>query len=723
MQAGGRKGGALAATENWCIGIYGEAKAQSSPPRIQFVDPNTDHDRTILLPDPSARTLCSFGSSVLCASHKAFLIDPERTNPPKSFTASNNVLHTVKASSTKSPMSTSPSFFLTAAENDRFINVINREIGASVGSLVAENDVVKIAVAPKIEDTSIDDMLPVNSADIALAAIDKYGILELFESPFAFGSSSTQKESQSLKVRMKQRTRKAKAVVKVVRPDKSAAVVPLLDAVFQDHELVLVWAEGGLHLHFDRIQWRKHDAAEILLEGLHEIVRRKGTAAVGAVVMNGVKDIGKMHVDESQAVVMTGGQPEHSQMAVQEQPEVIDISSREEETDYDDRDEELPERASQSLSDENPPPAEPISQKGGSPLDDVDVAMGDADARDNTREESAEAGTNELSFGEMIRANASGPVDVQAAFAAPNAQALAPANERSLQLPSGMSLGTVLTQSLRTNDVNLLESCLHIRDLAIVRATIERLDSSLASTLIEKLAERFHSRPGRAGSLLIWIQWTIVVHGGYLTSQPSAMKTLAALHRVISERARSLPLLLSLKGKLDMLESQMNLRASLQARSKAQIATDEDDEEGVIYVEGQAEDVSEDEADESHLNDVEMDPLDSGMAVDDVAESGEDAAGDEHASTDGGREIPTTMANGALTGSDDEASASSGEEFFDEEAESTDQDSGDEGSVDEVDHEDVDSIETDASSEVEEAPPPKRPATAKLSNGIRSKKR
>ncbi|KAL8933365.1 MAG: hypothetical protein Q9216_006400 [Gyalolechia sp. 2 TL-2023] len=677
--------------------------------------------RSISLSDSSARTISPSGSSVLCASHKVFLIDSELKTSTITHAASNNVVHSIETSSQRFQESTSPCSFLTAAENDRFINVFNREMGVSVGSLVAENDVVRIVVARNEASVLGDDVLPSDAADLALAAINKDGVLELFESPFTVGNSSVRKDSESLRARMKQRTRRAKALVKVIRPNKPTVVVPLLDAVFQDHELVLVWAEGGVDLHFDRIQWRKHDGTEFLLEGTHEIMGGKGTAAIGAVTIDGVKDMGNLQVDEAQAVVTTGEQPENSQTAIEEQREVIHISSGEEETDYED--EEPLEKASQSPSDDDPPP-EARSQKRSSPLNDVDVTMKDVDGKDIMREGNAEAGADEPSFGEMIRANAPGAVDVQAAFAAPNTQALAPRSERLLRLPSGMSLGTVLTQSLRTNDVSLLETCLHTHDLPVVRATIERLDSPLASTLIQKLAERFHSRPGRAGSLLIWIQWTIVAHGGYLASQPGAMKTLAALHRVISERARSLPLLLSLKGKLDMLESQMNLRASMQARTKAQIMADEDHEEGVIYVEGQEEDDSGDDSDRSSADDVEMDPLESsGMAIDDAVLNGEGAVNGAEASADEDETIPTAVANGAPSELSDEGSQSSGEELFDEEAESTDQDSDDEASMEEVDHGDVDSIESGASSEAEEVPPSKRPAIARLSNGVQSKKR
>ncbi|KAL8710309.1 MAG: hypothetical protein Q9220_005079 [cf. Caloplaca sp. 1 TL-2023] len=612
-----------------------------------------------------------------------------------------------------SSKSSLPSSFLTAAETDRFINVFNTDLGSSIGSLVAESNVLTVALASGDDhnDILLTDSAESSPADQVLAAITRDGALEIFETPFNFVDSSTQGATQSLKARVKQRTRKAKALVKIIRPNKSPATIPLLNVAIQNHELVLVWADGGVNIHFDRIQWRKDDSMEVALTGVIELVRDKGASTLAAVVMNGVKDMGQMHVDESHTVVAAGIGRSEDPPAATKEPEVIDISSAEEGTDYEE-DEEPLDKPSKVVPEDNQPP-QLMSHEPSAVSHDEDVIMADAEQQGKgTVKEPVDM--EEPTFGELIKANAPGPVDVQAAFAAPGRQALAPASERTLQLPSGMSLGTVLTQSLRTNDVSLLESCLHMRDLAIVRATVERLDSSLASTLIQKLAERFHSRPGRAGSLMVWIQWTIVAHGGYLASQPGAMKTLAALHRVISERAQSLPLLLSLKGKLDMLEAQMNLRATMQAQSKAGRLAEEEDEENVIYVEGQ-------EASDAQSSDSEDHDMESPAAV--GASEGhkrvEGSADIEDESEDDVDEMPATT-NGVLTESDESESDSEG--VFDDEAESTDGDSEDEASMNDIDHEDVDSIESEASDEPEQTPHTKRPSATKLSNGIKTRK-
>lgn len=553
----------------------------------------------------------------------------------------------------------------------------------------------------------------------ALAALNKDGVLEIFPEPFDFGSVSSNNESGNLKARMKQRTRKAAAQIRIRRPDKDSSSVPLLDASFQGSDIALAWADGGVNLLFDTVHWRDEGTGNIILEGMTDIVKAKSSGGVGAVVMNGVKDMGKSHVDESRTVVANGGDTEDVPMR-DHSPEVINISSEEEESEFEE--DGAPVQAGEASAREG-------EKESGS---DADVEMEDTETKkvgaqedlfaDAAPEQDEDVG--EPSFGDLIRAHAPEAVDVQVSLLDSNAQSLVPASDQSLQqLPSGMSLGTVLTQSLRTNDTNLLETCFHVKDLATVRATIERLDSSFATALLQRLAERLHSRPGRAGSLMVWIQWTLIAHGGYLAGQPEVMKKLASLHRVVKDRANSLQSLLSLKGKLDMLEAQMNLRKSMQVRSRTAKAVDEDDEEGVVYVEGQEGSSSEDEGqDQVERNSRDPLPSKAGAKADDTA-TGSGADSDEE--EDSEDEVPT-VTNGIAEAEDEQDSESEEEEgLFDDEASSTDNDDSAEEEAsgdDDIDH---DSVDTDDSSDDDISspsppPPPKRPSksTTKLSNGI-----
>ncbi|KAM0335071.1 hypothetical protein ACHAQA_000105 [Verticillium albo-atrum] len=299
------------------------------------------------------------------------------------------------------------------------------------------------------------------------------------------------------------------------------------------------------------------------------------------------------------------------------------------------------------------------------------------------------------SFGELLR----GTIDVpailsqQAVSSAPTTLLSTTAASKALTTtsraaaldpPSLSSLSTVLTQALRTEDTELLESCLQITDTPSIHATIERLDSALAGLLLTRLAARFHRRPGRAGSLMTWVKWTLVAHGGALAVQPKVLDRLVALQKVLNERARGLPSLLALKGKLDMLDAQMQLRQNRQrggAADDAAAEEDDDDEEGAIYVEGEEGDV------------------DAALAAANGALLALEAGDDED-------DAPAT--NGFVADSDVDDDDSDVEE-----AESDD-DGEEPLDEDEVDHLDVeDSMDEDEDSDAEAAPPTKLRKTAR----------
>lgn len=282
--------------------------------------------------------------------------------------------------------------------------------------------------------------------------------------------------------------------------------------------------------------------------------------------------------------------------------ETIEISS-DSESDYDDLSDAEGEKTSAKA-------AQPkhLSQRTQQPTPD-DTARSipksrDVDMLDPSQAEDSDEEPSAPTFGDLIRNHetidvTSQTVDVSSHTPAASG-ALTIATPKSLAPPSLASLGTVLSQALRTDDIDLLESCLHTTDLNTVRSTIQRLDSNLAGILLTKLASRMHRRPGRAHTLMSWVQWTLVAHGGALASQPDIQKRLSELNRVLEERSRGLTSLLALKGKLDMLEAQMTLRRTNRTRrshgrgaiDSDEDDLDEDDEDGVIYVEGEEDDAN-----------------------------------------------------------------------------------------------------------------------------------
>jgi U3 small nucleolar RNA-associated protein 5 len=381
-------------------------------------------------------------------------------------------------------------------------------------------------------------------------------------------------------------------------------------------------------------------------------------------VKQSAKAVGKGNLDESRTVVSGGGNATKSTVNG-----VIDISS-----DSSSADGEAGEDSDQeSAEEESAAEADVVMEDAGS--------AADAPLPDDIEE------PGEPSFGDLVRANVSEPIDVAGAFADPSLRTVSYPRGTQIQPPSGASLGTVLTQALKTNDVSLLESCLHTHDVNTIRATIQRLESPLAGTLLQKLADRLHRRPGRAGSLMVWVQWTLVSHGGYLATQPDLIKKLAELNKVIDQRAKGLQSLLSLKGKLDMLEAQIELRRSMQIQRRRLDEGEEDD--GVIYVEGQE---SEEDGEATKPK-----RLAANGALENISDDASEVSED------------MLMPNGIIADSDEEEDSSDDDDLIDDEAEETDADSGDE---DEVDHDDQDSEGEEESDDG--VPPAKLPRTGGL---------
>jgi U3 small nucleolar RNA-associated protein 5 len=417
------------------------------------------------------------------------------------------------------------------------------------------------------------------------------------------------------------------------------------------------------------------------LNGLKALVNGSSTQKPTAKI-NGVQNARTNRVDEATAVV-GGGQAGHGDVDMEDaEQEIIEISSSVEDSEEEESDQD--------------------TQAGAQTHDAAPAVSGLALEEDRPIEDEA-ADVEELTFGDRLRAQDPEPVqesrivDVESAFddANPESRALATTSQNHpLSVPSMNSLGTVLTQALRTNDHDLLESCLRNVDVDAIYATVERLPSPLVGNLLQRLAERLHKKPGRAGMLMVWVQWSLAAHGGYLASQPQLVKQLSTLNKVLKERASGLQPLLSLKGRLDMLQAQLDLRRRNQRR-----AANDDEDEAVIYVEGEDDYISSTEG-----------------SVDGDAPSGaqkrlrDDSEDDDDSSID---QMPTTM---EVDEDSDEGSDDSGN-LLDDEAEETDIDTGDDMS--EPMSDDVEDG-NDVSESEEESKPARRSTAARA--GLKSRR-
>lgn len=343
---------------------------------------------------------------------------------------------------------------------------------------------------------------------------------------------------------------------------------------------------------------------------------KRKLASVAKPVQHGTKQSNSTRIDESRTAVSV---PAQLQTSSSKGHETIEISSDSEShyselSDLDDDEDDADQTALQSKAEHNERPT-----ANGQNVD-TEMKEGDED----------EASDAEPTFGDLIRNHET--VDVNAALHGGAAQtsgstALATLPPRQITAPSATSLGTVLAQALKTDDADLLESCLQISDTTVIRNTIQRLDSSLAGSLLTQIAARMHRRPGRAHNLMSFVQWTLIAHGGALATQPDIQRRLAELNRVLEERSRGLNSLLALKGKLDMLEAQMTLRRGNKSRGAAAVDSDDeesDGEEGIVYVEGQEDEALSNGVSRRKDEDDDDFPITNGVASDSEEDSDED---------------------------------------------------------------------------------------------------
>lgn len=464
-----------------------------------------------------------------------------------------NHIHTIISSSSESA---GAGTFL-ASDGERFINVFDASSKKLVRNLVAEQEVSSLSLYTG--NSTLEKQV--------LAAVTEDGTIELFTKPFAQPQTS---QSANAKANRKQMTQKANASLKIIRSESSDACVPVVSTTVQGSEIIVAYAEGGVIPVFQRVKIFDETTEELSFTGTKAVAKSKSSSAIASVKTNGTTNASENRVDETHVVVEQGNIVDDD---IEMKEDAVSVSGSEDSDDDED--------ATKPAADEK----KDTPAKQSAPSEDVEMENAESEAED---EEGEEDGA-EPSFGELLRANAGQEVDVEAELDDDaNLGALVPGKPTTAvqQIPTGVSLATVLTQSLKTNDSAMLESCFHTADTSIIRTTIQRLESSLAATLLQKLAERLSLRPGRYGHLLVWVQWTCVAHGGALAGHPELLKRMATLYKVMDQRSTSLPSLLLLKGKLDMLDAQLGLRSSIRDGHED---TDSEDEDNVIYVEGQEE--------------------------------------------------------------------------------------------------------------------------------------
>ncbi|KAG2210333.1 hypothetical protein INT47_003318, partial [Mucor saturninus] len=182
--------------------------------------------------------------------------------------------------------------------------------------------------------------------------------------------------------------------------------------------------------------------------------------------------------------------------------------------------------------------------------------------------------------------------------------------KKTVDTPSAGSLQTVLVQALHSGDAALLEACLQHTKIDVINSTVRRLPTEYLIPLMMDLITKFQEKPSRAPVLLIWIKSILLIHTAYLMTVPDLVGKLSNFYQALDTRLGVFPKLLALRGRLDIVQSQVNVKSYSNINDKqlkraqlpenVYVELDSDDEADV------EEDLSMDEDDEDMSSDEDM---------------------------------------------------------------------------------------------------------------------
>lgn len=204
-----------------------------------------------------------------------------------------------------------------------------------------------------------------------------------------------------------------------------------------------------------------------------------------------------------------------------------------------------------------------------------DIAMRDVDG-------DLDVDLAELSLGQRLTALNGGRDTVQRASdssdeeARPGTRDERRKADETIEAVPATSLTRTLIQALHSSDARLLETCLAHSDVTLIRNTVRRLPPQLAVPLITACVERL-GRGARGGNMkgggggassqrgtamINWVRAVLAAHSGHLMTMPDLVARLSGLHTTLATRLTLQDSLLALSGRLDMVMSQIDMRAS-----------------------------------------------------------------------------------------------------------------------------------------------------------------
>lgn len=145
----------------------------------------------------------------------------------------------------------------------------------------------------------------------------------------------------------------------------------------------------------------------------------------------------------------------------------------------------------------------------------------------------------------------------------------------------GESIVHLLIQGLRSNDRNLLESALFVKDELTIDNTVSRLPLQSIVMLVRKLIRLSQDRTMLSSVSVRWLSALLRIHASLLLANPDVLETFLPLENVLSTRLNNLDQLGLLEFKLKALVDRLDFdkRDKDQEQDALLVYNDSDDED------------------------------------------------------------------------------------------------------------------------------------------------
>ncbi|KAK9882917.1 hypothetical protein WA026_023765 [Henosepilachna vigintioctopunctata] len=127
------------------------------------------------------------------------------------------------------------------------------------------------------------------------------------------------------------------------------------------------------------------------------------------------------------------------------------------------------------------------------------------------------------------------------------------------QVPKAGNMAQLLLQGLRSKDQTIIKTVLSRRDEQVIKSTLKRLPMKVISQLVKELTNLIQGKTISSQTGALWLKHLMQIHAALLISNPNLPDLFAPMMNSIEHRLTLLAPLNRLKGRLNLLVSQVSV--------------------------------------------------------------------------------------------------------------------------------------------------------------------